>query len=62
MKGTHYISVWYCPTDSSRYSFALTYGAGTCMFNEFLEDPYLSGSYSTPEEALKAGTAEVGND
>ncbi|BAY20105.1 hypothetical protein NIES21_59750 (plasmid) [Anabaenopsis circularis NIES-21] len=31
------------------------------MFNEFADDPYLSGSYETPEEALKAGIAEVKN-
>ncbi|MFN6559528.1 MAG: hypothetical protein RMY28_006940 [Nostoc sp. ChiSLP01] len=61
MKGQHYVSVWYCPIDSSKYSFSLNYGGGVCLFNEFLEDPYLSGSYSTPEKALQAGIAEGKN-
>ncbi len=62
MKGTHYVSVWYCPADSSKYSFSLVYGSGVCIFNEFSEDRYLSGSYTTPQEALEAGIAEVKND
>ncbi|MBU7587560.1 MAG: hypothetical protein KAF91_32845 [Nostoc sp. TH1S01] len=61
MKGTHYVSVWYCPTDPSKYSFALIYGAGVCQFNEFSDDPYLSGIYDSPQEALEAGIAEVRN-
>ncbi|WP_375506472.1 hypothetical protein [uncultured Nostoc sp.] len=48
--------------DISRYSFALTYGSGVCIFNEFSDDPYLSGSYETVEQALAAGIREVEND
>lgn len=62
MKGNHYVSVWFCPMDISRYSFALTYGSGVCIFNEFSNDPYLSGSYETVEQALAAGIREVEND
>lgn len=59
MKGKHNVAVWYCPADPSRYSFSLTYGGGACNFGEFVDDPYLSGSYTTPQEALEAGIAEV---
>ncbi|MCC5640822.1 hypothetical protein LC593_34360 [Nostoc sp. CHAB 5844] len=62
LKGQHYIAVWYCPIDLSKYSFSLYYAGGVCMFNKFNDNPYLSGSYSTPEEALEAGIAEVKND
>lgn len=62
MRGSHYVSVWFCPMDISRYSFALNYGGGVCMFNEFSDDPYLSGSYETVEQALSAGIREVEND
>ncbi|BDI20472.1 hypothetical protein ANSO36C_62740 (plasmid) [Nostoc cf. commune SO-36] len=62
MKGKHNVTVWHCPTDPERYSFSLTYGGGVCMFSEFSEDRYLSGSYTTPEEALEAGITEVKND
>ncbi|WP_375452936.1 hypothetical protein [uncultured Nostoc sp.] len=48
--------------DISRYSFALNYGGGVCMLNEFSDDPYLSGSYETVEQALSAGIREVEND
>ncbi len=32
------------------------------MLNEFSDDPYLSGSYETVEQALSAGIREVEND
>lgn len=59
MKGSHDISVWHCPTDPSRYSFALGYGGGIALFKEFGEDEFLSGSFETPEAALAAGIEEV---
>ncbi|MHC5897310.1 hypothetical protein [Nostoc sp.] len=59
MKGEHDISVWYCPSDPVRYSFALGYGSGAASFKEFVEDPFLSGSFETPEAALAAGIEEV---
>ncbi len=62
IKRNYYVSVWFCRMDISRYSFALTYGSGVCIFNEFSDDPYLSGSYETVEQALAAGIREVEND
>lgn len=59
MKGEHDISVWHCPTNSERYSFALGYGSGAASFKEFAEDPFLSGIFETPELALAAGIEEV---
>ncbi|PHJ69174.1 hypothetical protein VF14_03305 [Nostoc linckia z18] len=59
MKGKHDISIWHCPTNSERYSFALGYGSGAASFKEFAEDPFLSGSFETPEAALAAGIEEV---
>lgn len=59
MKGSHDISVWHCPTDPNRYSFALGYGGGIASFKEFAEDDFLSGSFETPEAALAAGIEEV---
>lgn len=59
MRGTHRVTVWYCPTDSIRYSFALSFGGGIRAFHEFPDDPDLSGCYSTPEEALQAGEKKV---
>lgn len=60
-KGKHTISVWYYPNDPSKYSFALTHGGGVCAFHQF-DDAFLSGSYSTPQQALEAGTKEVKAD
>lgn len=59
MKGDHDISVWHCPSDPSRYSFALGYGSGAASFKEYADDPFLSGSFDTPEAALAAGIEEV---
>lgn len=52
-------SVWYCPADPNRYSFALGYGSGAASFGECADDPFLSGSFQTPEAALAAGFEEV---
>ncbi|MFN6475308.1 hypothetical protein [Nostoc sp. DedQUE07] len=52
-------SVWRCPSDPNRYSFALGYGSGIASFKEFAQDEFLSGSFETPEAALAAGIEEV---
>jgi hypothetical protein len=54
-KGKHRVTVWLCPADLQKFSFGLSFRQGTCVFEEFAEDPYLSGCYDTPEEALEAG-------
>lgn len=54
-RGTHKVSVWYCPADSSKYSFSVTYGGGIAHFSEFQEDPFLSGAFDSPQLAMEAG-------
>lgn len=54
-KGKHKISVWCCPSDPSKFSFSIRYGSGVVGFEEFASNAFLSGTYSTAEEALKAG-------
>ena len=58
-RGTHYVSVWRCPINESKYSFCITYGGGIVGFNEFSDHPYLSGCYASIESALEAGIAKV---
>lgn len=58
-KGKHTISVWCCPSDPNKFSFAIAYGSGITAFEEFASDPYLSGVYNTAEEALKAGVGKA---
>jgi rubredoxin len=58
-RGTHTVRVWYCPSDSSKYSFSVTYGGGIAHFGEFPDDPFLKGCYVSPQEALEAGVKWV---
>ncbi|PSF33870.1 hypothetical protein C7H19_19290 [Aphanothece hegewaldii CCALA 016] len=58
-KGTHTVQVWLCPNNKRHYSFSITYGQGMMAFNEFPEDPYLSGCFENAGEALKAGIEEA---
>lgn len=56
LRGSYYITVWRCPTNSQRYSFTYCYGSSLpTRFNEFPDSPCLSGSYPTPQAALQAG-------
>lgn len=61
-RGKHRVSIWYCPVDPTKYSFALGYGAGVWMPKEFEENEFVSGCYDTIEEAIEAGIKEVHND
>lgn len=63
MKGSHYVNVWLCPRDQSKYSFSLVYGA-VASFPEpdYPEVPYLKGKFDTPQEAIDAGIKEIYED
>src|SRR6478672_934092 len=58
--GRYYVSVWLHPVNTNCYSFSYSVGGSLPVrFNEFASDPYLSGCYSSPEEALEAGENEA---
>lgn len=58
-KGSHVISIWVCPIDSNRFSFAIAYGGGLMVMDEYEGDRYLSGKFSSIEEAAIAAISMV---
>lgn len=59
-RGNHRIDVWLCPVEQTKYSFAHSYESSLpCQFNEYPDDPYVSGCYDTPEAALQAGIDQI---
>lgn len=60
LKGKHYIDIWLCPNNTTKYSFALRYGASLSVcWNEYSENPYVKGCFENPEEAIAAATEEI---
>ena len=55
LRGWHQITVWLCPNDKLRYSYAISCGAGGVQaFYEYQEDPYRSCNFATSTEAIEA--------
>ncbi|BAZ33615.1 hypothetical protein NIES4074_61290 (plasmid) [Cylindrospermum sp. NIES-4074] len=62
MRGNHYIDVWLCPSDKSKFSFSLRYQSSfNCIFPnpDYPEDPYLKGMFDNPQLAIEAGIKQV---
>lgn len=56
IKGKHTIEVWLNPIDKTKYSFLWVYEKSLpYQFNEYQQNPMLSGCFENPETALQAG-------
>jgi len=61
-RGNYFVTAWHCPINPTKYSFGISYRGGVAAFNEFEENPYVSGCYDSPDKALQAGINNVYND